>query len=229
MASIEDIRKKVDRLINEKGLNYRNVSLKIGRKDSYLQQYVKYGYPRRLKEIDRTRLAKILEIDDTEIMDDEVIASKTIAKQNANSDANSNKCLSDNLIVSVDVLNSKIDNNNFYDNVIGYHVLNYNIANEPDFKNIKNIKIVKVSDDMMSPTINNGDYVWFDTSYKAPESDGLYLFAIGRDLSVKRVQTSPIDGTIAISCNSEEYKPYIAKRKSDIKVLGKVVFVLHKV
>ena len=229
MANIEDIRKKVDRLITEKGLNYRNVSLKIGRKDSYLQQYVKYGYPRRLKEIDRTKLAKILEIDDTEIMDDEIIASKTIAKQNANSDANSTKCLSDNSIVSVDVLNSKIDHNNFYDNVIGYHVLNYNIANEPDFKNIKNIKIVKVSDDMMSPTINNGDYIWFDTSYKTPESDGLYLFAIGRDLSVKRVQTSPIDGTATISCNSEEYKPYIAKRKSDIKVLGKVVFVLHKI
>lgn len=56
MADIEEIRRKIDRLISEKGFNYRDVSLKIGRKDSYIQQYVKYGYPRRLKEIDRMLL-----------------------------------------------------------------------------------------------------------------------------------------------------------------------------
>ena len=42
MANLETIRKRLAKLITEKGHTYREVSLKIGRKDSYIQQYIKY-------------------------------------------------------------------------------------------------------------------------------------------------------------------------------------------
>ena len=39
MESMDDIRKKIGRLINERGLNYAQVSLAIGKNIAYLQQY----------------------------------------------------------------------------------------------------------------------------------------------------------------------------------------------
>ncbi len=233
MADIEEIRKKIDRLINEKGFNYRDISLKIGRKDSYIQQYVKYGYPRRLKEIDRMRLAKLLNIDDTEIMDDEVVASKTIGTSNAKLDVISNiikaGCSSENDLVAIDILNPTInDNNNFLDNITGRHLLNRDIFNNLYTSEAKNIKIVKITNDIMCPTINFGDDVWFDCSYKSIESDGLYLLRTGRELCVKRIQTSPTDGTIEISSDNNLYHSYQTKDKNSVVVLGKVLFVFHK-
>lgn len=234
MADIEEIRKKIDSLITQKGFNYRDASLKIGRKDSYLQQYVKYGYPRRLKEIDRMRLAKLLGVDDTEIMDDEVIASKTIGEPNSNLDA-----ISDiikvaqtplNDLVSVDVLNNKFADSKqeFLANTEGRHLLCRSIFEDTDVDDIKNVKIVKITNDIMSPTVNPGDYVWFDCSYNYPESDGLYLLQNGRNLCVKRIQTSPISGEIEIGSDNQNYKPYHTNDKNAVPVLGKVVFVFHK-
>ena len=233
MADIEEIRKKVDRLIAEKGLNYRDASLKIGRKDSYLQQYVKYGYPRRLKEIDRMRLAKLLGVDDAEIMDDEVIASKAIGSANVRLEAISDiikvSCSQEADLAAVDVLNSQIkEGEDFYANVVGRHLFNKSVLDDLGTTDIKNIKIVKISNDVMKPTINSGDSVWFDCSYKYPESDGLYLLRSGRDLCVKRIQTSPIDGVVEISSDNLQYKSYQASDRYSVGVLGKVLFVFHK-
>lgn len=234
MANIEEIRKKIDKLINEKGLNYRDTSLKIGRKDSYLQQYIKYGYPRRLKEIDRMRLAKVLGVDDAEIMDDEVLASKTLGSTDINLDVISDYIKSNHSkdagLMSIDVINSKsCDGVNFLDNTIGQQLLSNNIFNDLEIEANGSVKIVKITDDSMSPCVASGDYVWFDSSYKHPESDGLYLFSIGRDICIRRVQTSPIDGTIEINSDNPQYKPYTTKNKSSINVLGKLLYILHRV
>lgn len=69
MESTDDIRKKISRLINERGLNYAQVSLAIGKNIAYLQQYIKNGSPRRLGEVERHKLAQILRVDEQELTD----------------------------------------------------------------------------------------------------------------------------------------------------------------
>ena len=180
MADIEEIRKKIDRLISQCGLNYRDVSLKIGRKDSYIQQYVKYGYPRRLKEMDRIRLARLLNVDDAELMDDEIVATKanslTAGRQNIISDIiNSGKNPESNLEV-VEMVNSKPDDCNTGTEITGKNLICRSMLTDFGFDATQNIKIAKIVNDAMKPTINPGDYVWFDAACKIPESNGLYLF-----------------------------------------------------
>ena len=171
MPDIEEIRKKIDNLITEKGLNYRDASLKIGRKDSYLHQYVKYGYPRRLKEIDRVRLANLLGVDDSEIMDDDVIATKTVTESVVGYDN----------FVSVPVLSSKTMSGNVFENVIGQYMVSKSIVDDFDVENAKSIRVVKIYDDAMEPTISSGDSVWFDSSCKYPEANGvLSVFKLHR-------------------------------------------------
>lgn len=69
MENTEEIRKKIARLIVEKGLNYAQVSLAIGKNVAYMQQFIKNGSPRRLGEIERHKLAQILRVDEQELTD----------------------------------------------------------------------------------------------------------------------------------------------------------------
>lgn len=233
MADIEDIRKKIDQLIAQKGFNYRELSLKIGRKDSYLQQYVKYGYPRRLKEIDRARLAQLLGIDDIELMDDEIIASKATGSTDKNinliSEIVKTASSEDSEMAVIDILKPQIDGTDFAHNIIGRQYISKNILADFTYSHPQDIKIVKIVSDTMKPSINPGDYVWVDISYQRPETDGLYLLASGREVNIKRLQTSPLDGSTEISCDNQQYKAYRTQDAGQLKVLGKVIGVLMHV
>lgn len=69
MENTEEIRKKISRLILERGLNYAQVSLAIGKNIAYIQQFIKNGSPRRLGEVERHKLAQILHVDEQELTD----------------------------------------------------------------------------------------------------------------------------------------------------------------
>ena len=69
MEDIEEVRKKIARLIVEKGLNYSQVSLAIGKNVAYIQQFIKNGSPRRLGEVERHKLAQLLRVDEQELTD----------------------------------------------------------------------------------------------------------------------------------------------------------------
>lgn len=65
----DEIRRKISRLILERGLNYAQVSLRIGKNIAYIQQFIKNGSPRRLGEVERRKLAQILNVDEQELTD----------------------------------------------------------------------------------------------------------------------------------------------------------------
>lgn len=69
MEDTEEIRKKIARLITERGLNYAKVSLSIGKNVAYIQQFIKNGSPRRLGEVERQKLARLLKVDEQELTD----------------------------------------------------------------------------------------------------------------------------------------------------------------
>lgn len=65
----DDIRIKIDKLLTEKGLSYAEASRMLGKGTSYIHQYIKTGSPVRLNEVDRRKLAKILDVQEQEITD----------------------------------------------------------------------------------------------------------------------------------------------------------------
>lgn len=69
MEDTEEIRRKIARLITERGLNYAKVSLSIGKNIAYIQQFIKNGSPRRLGEVERQKLARLLKVDEQELTD----------------------------------------------------------------------------------------------------------------------------------------------------------------
>jgi hypothetical protein len=224
MADIDEIRQKVDRLIAERGLNYREVSLKIGRKDSYIQQYVRYGYPRRLKEIDRLKLAKILDVNEEELADDDLVASHSGL---ACSSPYLRAKVSDGAqTVQIDILDPRLscrEKAAFLNNVIGRVFVDRTLLDDMKLPIDGRIKMMRLLSDSMTPQLNPNDLIWIDTSYETPTSDGLYLMPVGTDASVRRIQISPIDGSVEIACANNRYKTYLARADERIAVIGRVV------
>ena len=74
---IEVVRERIGRLILDKGLNFAQVSLAIGKNVAYIQQFVRNGSPRRLGEVERHKLAKILNVDEQDLTDLPISNAKT--------------------------------------------------------------------------------------------------------------------------------------------------------
>ena len=55
---MDDARRALDELIQQRGVNYSSVSRLLGRNAAYIQQYIRRGSPRQLDEQDRSVLAR---------------------------------------------------------------------------------------------------------------------------------------------------------------------------
>ena len=58
------VRKLIPLLAAERGRSLADLSRGIGRNACYLQQFIRYGSPRRLPEPERRRLAQLLAVDE---------------------------------------------------------------------------------------------------------------------------------------------------------------------
>jgi phage repressor protein C with HTH and peptisase S24 domain len=231
MANIEEIRQKIDRLIQDNGLKYRDVSLRIGRTDSYIQQYVKYGFPKRLNELDRLKLANILRVDEAEITDDEIMQTKT-----ADTSSETKRLLSDFVEAGSDASDplEKIDflsgtQKDKYSKTSESLFLNRRLLEKMTAVDPHHLKMLRILSDSMDPQVRIGDFVWVDISEKTPRSDGLYLLDSGEIPTVRQVIISPLDGSVEISASNPSYRSYTAENTAKVKTIGRIVYLLKQI
>src|SRR5215218_7835683 len=62
---ISDPRQVIERLCAERGEDFANLSRMLGKNSAYIQQFVRRGVPRRLKEGERRKLASYFGIAET--------------------------------------------------------------------------------------------------------------------------------------------------------------------
>jgi phage repressor protein C with HTH and peptisase S24 domain len=91
----------------------------------------------------------------------------------------------------------------------------------------KNLMLLEVLGDSMSPTIDEGDLVLVDLREPRFRHDGIYVLRSGSDLSVKRVQSRP-DGKLAIRSDNPAYESAVVAPES-INILGRVLWAGGKV
>ena len=61
---MDEARKALDELIQQRGYNYSSISRLLGRNAAYIQQYIRRGSPRSLDEQDRAVLARFFGVDE---------------------------------------------------------------------------------------------------------------------------------------------------------------------
>ena len=225
-----EVRKYLDEAIKDKGFNYRELSLQIGRTDSYLHRFVKYGQPRYLDKNDRQLLAMILGIDENKLTDkEEPVLPAHLSGVVAIADKMKSLFASKDE-VAIDILNvsaccgSGEEVNN--EDVVGKLVMS-----NVDFRSMsltsspKNVKMIKAMGDSMSPTINDGDWCFVDVSLNSAISDGVYLIKIKSGIAIKRLQLGFTDNVVVKSDNPC-YDPENVNL-TDVNVVGKVIYVLN--
>ena len=84
--------------------------------------------------------------------------------------------------------------------------------------------MLRVQGDSMTPTINEGDFVWVDISNNYVGSDGLYLIRMATGLAVKRLQTGL--SNIVIKSDNPNYSDITAD-VGELKIVGRVVHILN--
>lgn len=98
---------------------------------------------------------------------------------------------------------------------------------ERDLKaEIATLVAVEMPDDAMQPTFNAGDLLLADTSEPQLRGSGVYVFASGGALMVKRLQMK-LDGGLTVSSdNAERYPPEEIERDAldRVKIVGRVIW-----
>lgn len=90
----------------------------------------------------------------------------------------------------------------------------------------KDIKVMTVDGDSMSPTIKSGDRLFFDVSVREFKTDGVYAFVFGKTFHVKRLQMQGAQLAV-LSDNPHLEKWYIQESDQDqFYVMGKAL--LHE-
>ena len=200
MSDTQSIRKRLADIIQKTGHTYRELSLKIGRKEAYIQQYIKYGLPKRLNEIDRKKLCRLLEIDEHQLMDDEIFS----APQDVNAHT-------DKITVDIYSLQPNKAWNSIGKLTIPLRELNLNDNSKPC--------IIKMFGDYMEPTLTNGDFVFFDLSYTDFCGDGIYVLELNGTTYIKRIQ-QPEDEQLRLIADNPLYAS-INVASDKVKILGR--------
>lgn len=236
MKTQEEIRKFLDKKIAEKGTNYRELSLAIGRKDQYIHQYIKYGLPQQLKEDDRRAIARILDVDEQELSskplyppisplhsDGISVLIDQATKFISNLRKKNIETISIDMLDAVACCGTGIENLN--ENVNGKWLMPLIDFRQITISAPENIKMIKVKGDSMEPTLKEGDWVLVDISRISPDSDGLFLLRLAGGLAVKRIQCG-LGNSINVLSDNENYPPLPPTSLEEIPIVGKVIYTL---
>ncbi len=218
MADLETVRKRLEKKILSDGHTFREVSLKIGRKDSYIQQYVKYGFPKRLSEVDRKKVCQFLNMDENDLVDDELLASG-MAKPELIPEK-TEKSIPNAEFAAIDIYAPRPETE-LYKTLCGRMALK--VKDFPDWCGTyaHNLQIIRVTADTMEPTLSSGSLLMYSTDVKEYQGDGIYIVRYGDYIQIKRVQKIAADKYL-LKADNRRYED-IACPAEELEIVGKAV------
>jgi transcriptional regulator with XRE-family HTH domain len=90
------------------------------------------------------------------------------------------------------------------------------------------LEAIYAPDDSMAPTISRGDLVIIDTTVQSVVADGVYAFAAGEGVIVKRASGNPLRGTVTISSDNPVSPGLGDMQRDEIRTAGIVVMVQRR-
>jgi Peptidase S24-like len=201
-----DTRRTLDDLIKGRGETYASVSRMLGRNAAYIQQFIKRGSPVQLDDSDIVQLAMHFGVSETLL---------------GGPDQPTNSGLT---TVALPVLSSVRDNE------ISASV---RLVDERWLrsltKNPNRISIITIRGDAMSPTLGNGDEVFFERHMDSdPIRDGFYVIRADNDLQVRRIAIEPQRGRISVITDNLAYPNWNGLVRRSVQLVGRVVWIGHR-
>ena len=210
-------RQLLERLCAERGENFASLSRLIGRNDAYIQQYLRKGTPRQLRERERRTLARYFQIPESMLggmPEDEAAAYGELLP-----------------VVRVPVRASA-----------GPGAIAGEEGGKPYFafhpvwlksitrSSASQLSIIRVEGDSMSPTLSAGDDILVDLEDGAERlRDGIYVLRVDGALLVKRLAIHPVGRRVTVQSDNPAYGDLPDCRLDEIDCIGRVIWAGRKI
>ena len=227
------VRKRIVERATELGLDYKDISLQMGRNHAYLQQFLTRGIPRELKERDRERLAAILKISEEDIGGPRRPSEANAPTRNIMTE-DGTKAVPGDTTPEIDVT-AGLGGGGLSTHVIDSNGngLTFTAELVRDYWRLpswlharinvppRHLAAFAVQGDSMEPTLTSGDTVFVDTRHRIPSPDGIYAIVdMFGGLIVKRLEVR--DDRVRVISDNPRHSEYTISI-DELLVIGRYV------
>jgi phage repressor protein C with HTH and peptisase S24 domain len=206
-----DPRHVLERLCAERGEDFAGLSRMLGRNAAYIQQFVRRGVPKRLKEEERRKLARYFAISEALLGGpaEEALAANGLVSVKRHP-------------VSVSAGPGAIVMEELGKPYFGFDERWLKALTSTP---AERLSIVKVEGDSMSPTLNQGDDILVDPGDAAERlRDGIYVLRADDALVVKRLALHPMGRRVTVQSDNPAYPDWPDCGLEHIHVIGRVIW-----
>ena len=213
---LSDPRIVLERLCAERGEDFAGLSRMLGRNPAYIQQYVRRGVPKKLKEEERRKLARYFSISEAVLggpPDDPVGADGLLAVKRHP--------------VAVSAGPGALVAEELGKPYFGFDE-RWLKALTPSPPN--KLSVVRVEGDSMAPTLGDGDDILVDLGDSAERlRDGIYVLRVEDSVVVKRLALHPTGRRVTIQSDNPAYPDWPDWGIDDINCIGRVIWAGRRV
>jgi phage repressor protein C with HTH and peptisase S24 domain len=206
----------LERLCAERGEDFAGLSRMLGRNPAYIQQYVRRGVPKRLKEAERRKLARYFSIPEAMLGGP--------AEESGSSGGL--------LPVRRVAVRASAGPGALVASEVGKPYFGFearwlkSITQTPSSK----LSIIRVEGDSMAPTLNAGDDILVDPADCAERlRDGIYVIRVDQALMVKRIAIHPVGRQVTVQSDNPAYPDWPDCDLDQIACIGRVIWAGRKI
>jgi phage repressor protein C with HTH and peptisase S24 domain len=213
---MSDPRVVLERLCADRGEDFAGLSRMLGRNPAYIQQFVRRGVPKRLKEEERRKLARYFSISEA------LLGGPPEEPRDADALVNIKRHP-----VKASAGPGAIVGEEFGKPYFGFDerwlkALTATPASQ--------LSIVRVEGDSMSPTLSHGDDILVDLGDCGDRlRDGIYVLRVDDALVVKRLALSPLGRRVTVQSDNPAYPDWPDRSLDEISCIGRVIWSGRKI
>ena len=211
-----DPRLVLERLCAERGEDFAGLSRMLGRNAAYIQQYIRRGTPKRLKEDERRKLARYFSVSETILggpadAPDGVDGLLRVKRHPVNVSAGPGAIVAEELGKP-------------------YFGFDERWLKALTPTPAERLSIVRVEGDSMTPTLGAGDDILVDPGDSTDRlRDGIYVLRIDDALVVKRLALNPLGRRVTVQSDNPAYPDWPDCALDDINCIGRVIWAGRRV
>ncbi len=213
---VTDPRLLLERLCAERGEDFAGLSRMLGRNPAYIQQYIRRGTPKRLKEDERRKLARYFSVSESLLGG---------PPENKRAPAGLVSVKRHPVGVSAGpgaVVTEELGKPYFAFEERWLKGLTPSEASK--------LSIVRVDGDSMAPTLNPGDDILVDLGDSVDRlRDGIYVLRIDDAVVVKRLALNPTGRRVTVQSDNPAYPDWPDCSLADVRPIGRVIWAGRRV
>jgi phage repressor protein C with HTH and peptisase S24 domain len=211
-----DPRKALERLCAERGEDFAGLSRFLGKNPAYIQQYIRRGTPKRLREEERRKLARYFGVSEISLggMPPAEAPSGGLVPVKR-------------VLIRASAGPGTMTDNERAHPYFGFDErwlrgLTGSAADE--------LSIIRVEGDSMAPTLNDGDDILVDRAgCNEALRDGIYVLRVDDSLLVKRLAIHPLGKSVTVQSDNPAYPDWPDCGLDDVHCIGRVIWAGRKI